>query len=188
MNWPNSYKSIENFNELDNGEFKITPIRYSHREKIMKWRNEQIYHLRQEKKLTLQEQDKYFERIILKQFYEKNPDQLLFSFYRNEEFIAYGGFVHINWSAKSAELSFVMDTNLEKEKFIFIWNSFIKTLEKFIFIFPIINKIFTYSFNLRPKLYEVLKNNNFEFVREDFYTKNNQKIKVKIHEKKWKIG
>lgn len=188
MTWPKTYKSVKDFNVIYNGEFKLTPIRYDHRKKIMKWRNEQIYHLRQEKKLTLKEQNNYFEKIVLSQFYEKTPAQILFSLYKNELFIGYGGFVHINWSSRSAELSFVMDTELEKEKFIFVWNSFIQTLEKFIFNFPIINKIFTYSFNLRPKLYEVLKKNNFEFVKEDFYIKNDQKIKVKIHEKKWKVG
>ena len=33
-------------------EFKITPIREKDKYLIMKWRNEQIYHLRQSKKLT----------------------------------------------------------------------------------------------------------------------------------------
>ena len=185
MTWPESYKSIKDFNVIYNGEFKLTPIRYNHRKKIMKWRNDQIYHLRQEKKLTLQEQNNYFEKIVLNQFYEKNPAQILFSFYKNGTLIGYGGFVHIDWSSSSAELSFVMDTELEKEKFVYVWKSFIEILEKFITNYPIVKKVFTYSFNLRPKLYEVLNKNNFEFVREDLFKKNNQQIHVKIHEKKY---
>jgi cytochrome b involved in lipid metabolism len=37
----------------------------------MKWRNEQMYHLRQSKALTPQEQDYYFENVISKLFIEK---------------------------------------------------------------------------------------------------------------------
>jgi hypothetical protein len=186
MIWPLKYAILNNFEELSYKEFKLTPIRYEHRIKIIKWRNEQIFHLRQEKKLTLKEQDFYFENIVLNQFHEKSPNQILFSFYQNEEFIAYGGFVHIDWINRKAELSFVMDTRLEEKNFIFIWNSYIKTLEKFVKMNPIIITIFTYSFNLRPKLYKVLNKNNFKLVKEELYKKNNKLIKVNIHEKTWK--
>ena len=55
------------------------PIRDVDKFKIMKWRNEQIYHLRQSKKLKSQ-QIKYFNEIINPQFKTKYPDQILFSF------------------------------------------------------------------------------------------------------------
>ncbi|GAK91039.1 putative ribosomal-protein-serine acetyltransferase [Nonlabens ulvanivorans] len=47
---------------------------------IMKWRNEQMYHLRQAEKLTEQSQDSYFKNVVSKLFEQEKPNQLLFSF------------------------------------------------------------------------------------------------------------
>ena len=52
----------------------------------MKWRNEQMYHLRQSKVLTLKDQN-YFKNVISKLFSKKKPNQLLFSFFKNNNFI-----------------------------------------------------------------------------------------------------
>ena len=60
--------------------FSIMPIRDVDKFKIMKWRNEQIYHLRQSKEITKSQQIKYFNEIINPQFKTKYPDQILFSF------------------------------------------------------------------------------------------------------------
>lgn len=37
---------------VTDGEYSLVPIRYEDRWRIMQWRNEQIYHLRQAKPLT----------------------------------------------------------------------------------------------------------------------------------------
>jgi len=42
--------------EITTGEYTIVPIRYEDRLAIMKWRNEQMYHLRQENILTENDQ------------------------------------------------------------------------------------------------------------------------------------
>ena len=86
----------------------------------MKWRNEQIYHLRQSELLTEESQERYFQDIVSKLFNQKEPDQLLFSFLKNDKIIGYGGLVHINWTDRNAEISFIMDTNEEKNIFISI--------------------------------------------------------------------
>ena len=39
-------------------DFSIIPIRYEDRFEIMKWRNEQVYHLRQDEPLTVKDQEK----------------------------------------------------------------------------------------------------------------------------------
>ena len=50
------------------GNYKISPIRNEDRYDIMKWRNEQIYHLRQISELTKTDQDRYFNNIIASLF------------------------------------------------------------------------------------------------------------------------
>ena len=43
---------------MSDGQYKIVPIRYEDRFDIMKWRNEQMYHLRQSKPLTEEDQER----------------------------------------------------------------------------------------------------------------------------------
>ena len=68
MNYP-EYKCL-NRRVFQNQEYKLVPIRFEDRYKIMEWRNDQIYHLRQEKLLTKNDQDKYFKKVILNEFNE----------------------------------------------------------------------------------------------------------------------
>ena len=56
----NTYKVLKN-QEFRSANFKITPIRFSDKFLIMKWRNEQIDILRQEKPLTKKDQLIYFD-------------------------------------------------------------------------------------------------------------------------------
>lgn len=56
MIFPKTYRVL-NTNTFSKGEYSIVPIRYEDRFKIMEWRNEQIYHLRQREPLTKEDQD-----------------------------------------------------------------------------------------------------------------------------------
>jgi polyhydroxyalkanoate synthesis repressor PhaR len=87
---------------------------------------------------------------------QDQPNQLLFSFLENNKCIGYGGLVHINWVNKNAEVSFIMQTEFEKERFEEIWAAFLLLLEEVAFLDLKLVKIFTYAFDLRPKLYPVL--------------------------------
>jgi RimJ/RimL family protein N-acetyltransferase len=143
------------------GEYKIVPIRFEYRYLIMKWRNEQMYHLRQNKTLTTKQQDDYFKEVVAQLFRKKQPEQLLFSYLKNDKCIGYGGLVHINWEEKTAELSFIMQTDLEKNEFDLHWHNFIKMIEKVAFYDLNFNSIFTYAYNLRPHLYPMLEKAGF---------------------------
>lgn len=142
-------------------EFSIIPIREQDKFKIMKWRNEQIYHLRQEKLLTESDQIFYFDNIVSKLFSEENPKQLLFSYMEASCCIGYGGLVHINWNDKNAEISFIMDTSLEKDSFVFNWLIYLSLIEKVAFEELDLHKIFVYAFDLRPQLYHALEQSGF---------------------------
>lgn len=146
------------------GIYSIVPIRYEDRFDIMKWRNEQIYHLRQNEKLTSEDQERYFKNILEPLFSEEKPSQILFSFLENSVCIGYGGLVHINWVDRNAEISFIMNTDLEKDNFQKYWSLFLELIIKVSFEELCFHKIFSYSFDLRPKLYEVL--NKLGFVKE----------------------
>jgi len=155
------YKALNN-QEYSLKEYSIVPIRLEDRMDIMKWRNEQIYHLRQDRPLTKKDQDYYFDNVISNLFSQKQPNQLLFSFLDNDVCIGYGGLVHINWVDKNAEISFIMDTQLEKEAFQKHWINYLQLIERVAFNELSFHKIFTYAFDLRPKLYIALEKVNFK--------------------------
>ena len=180
-----TYKAL-NKQVYSEGIYSIVPIRFEDRLDIMKWRNEQIYHLRQSQLLTIQDQDNYFNTIVNQLFESEKPFQFLFSYLENDVCIGYGGLVHINWIDKIAEISFVMNTKLEKDMFKFHWGTFLQLLENIAFNELNFHKIFTYAFDLRPHLYEVLESNNYlkEAVLNEHCFFNNQFIDVIIHSKK----
>ena len=156
------YKCLS-IQEFNSNEFSLVPIRFKDRFKIMRWRNQQLYHLRQSKKLTKKDQDDYFLNVIRDQFDEQNPDQILFSFLQKDVCIGYGGLVHISWIDKNAEISFVMNSILEKDFFALYWKVFLSLIEKVSFKILNLNKIYIYAFDVRPNLYPVLEINDFRF-------------------------
>jgi RimJ/RimL family protein N-acetyltransferase len=149
-----------NYNCLTNsifqqGSFSIVPLRYEDRLDILKWRNEQIYHLRQNKPLTVEDQENYFKNVVDTLFDQEQPSQILFSYLENDVCIGYGGLVHVNWTDKNAEISFIMNTGLETDNFQKHWNIYLGLIEQVAFKEMNFHKIFTYAFDLRPHLYEV---------------------------------
>lgn len=150
-----------NKQEYTLGEYSIVPLRYEDRYAIMKWRNEQIYHLRQARPLTDEDQQRYFDYVVAKLYDLPKPDQVLFSYLENGICIGYGGLVHINWIDKNAEISFIMDTQLENEHFAEHWSHYLTMLKEVAFQELGLHKIFTYAFDLRPYLYSVLEANGF---------------------------
>lgn len=152
----NSYKAL-NKQSFSNGNYSIFPIRMEDKLDIMKWRNDQIYHLRQNKPLTEDDQVRYFETVVKRLFEEQQPNQLLFSYLEGDKCIGYGGLVHINWIDKNAEISFIMNTELEKEFFQLHWVTFLGLIEQLAFEELGLHKIFIYAFDLRPHLYPTVE-------------------------------
>ncbi|MGF1555123.1 GNAT family N-acetyltransferase [Paucihalobacter sp.] len=146
---------------FSNGQQSLIPIRMKDRHNIRKWRNEQIFHLRQNKILTEAEQDHYFNTVVKALFAEVQPNQILFSYLENNQCIGYGGLVHINWIDKNAEISFIMNTELEKDYFSKHWIVFLELIEQVAFHELKLHKLCTYAFDLRPHLYEIIENAGF---------------------------
>lgn len=187
MKFSNKYKCLTQ-NKYTNGKYKIVPLRYKDRLDIMKWRNQQIYHLRQAEPLFVKDQNYYFDSVIAELFSQVEPNQILFSFLENDICIGYGGLVHINWVDKNAEVSFIMETSLEKEYFDKMWSKFLNLIEQVAFKKLKFHKIYVYAFDLRQHLYTTLENNKFikEAVLKEHCFYENEFIDVVIHSKFYK--
>lgn len=183
------YKCLKS-NIFEKDEFKLVPIRSEDRYHIMQWRNEQIYHLRQDKPLTKEDQDRYFDEVVSALFNQEKPSQLLFSFLKNNKLMGYGGLVHINWLDKNAEISFIMNSKYEKDRFDSIWKKYINLIEEVAFKELGLNKIYTYAFDLRPHIYPIFESCGFE---KEARLRNHKKIDnlyydIVIHSKLKKYG
>ncbi len=143
-------------------EYKLIPIRFEDRFAIMQWRNEQIYHLRQNKPLTIEDQENYFNCVVQNIFNEDRPNQILFSFLKENTCIGYGGLVHINWEDRNAEISFIMKTSLEQQSFDENWRNYLNLIEKVAFNQLSLHKIYTYAFDVRPHLYRALEASDYK--------------------------
>lgn len=144
------------------GDYSIVPLRYEDRFSIMKWRNEQIYHLRQARPLTEDDQQRYFDNVVSKLYDNPKPDQILFSYLEKGVCIGYGGLVHINWIDRNGEISFIMDTQLEAKHFAEHWSNYLTMLKAVAFDDLGLHKIYTYAFDLRPHLYSMLEVNGYK--------------------------
>jgi RimJ/RimL family protein N-acetyltransferase len=179
-----SYKVLDK-QRFSKDEFSIEPIRYEDSMLILKWRNEQMYHLRQSKPLTEEDQEHYFETTVQQLFNEEKPKQLLFSYFEKQVCIGYGGLVHINWIDKHAEISFIMNTELEKEHFSKHWKTFLKLVEQVGFDELNLHKLFTFAYDLRPHLYAPIEEASYtkEATLKNHIFFNNEYKDVVIHSK-----
>ena len=184
MNFKSSYKVLKN-QSFKIGDYSIVPIRYEDRFKIMEWRNEQMYHLRQSSILTQEDQENYFNKVVANLFDQERPDQILFSYLKGGECIGYGGLVHINWIDCNAEISFIMKTELEKDEFEEHWGRYLDLIQIVAFKEIDFHKIFVYAFDLRPHLYKAIELKAFkkEAVLKEHCYFNGQFIDVIIHSK-----
>ena len=89
---------------------------------------------------------------------------LLAEYEENGRCIGYGGLVHINWTDRHAEVSFLMETEREEKEFALHWTQYLELLREVAFSQLKLHKLFTYAFDLRPHLYPVLE--ACGFVRE----------------------
>ncbi len=178
------YKILKR-DKIQFGIYALVPIRQRDKYKIMKWRNEQVYHLRQKEKLTKKDQEEYFSTIIKDLFKIDKPNQLLFSYLKNEECIGYGGLVHIDWINSNAEISFIMDTSREKEEFHFHWSNYLNLLEEIAFKDLKFEKIYTFAYDLRPHLFTTIEKCGYQMegLLKNHYLFENKFYDVKIHSK-----
>lgn len=148
----NYYHCIgENKRFFSNELFILSALQRKDIEPIRLWRNKKIELLRQNKVLSKEEQKKYWNDSILMSFKQDKPKNILMRMARkdNEELIAYGGLVHIDWEKCYSETSFLTKIGIpelspEYEEILLNFFNLIIDLVKFIGINTLYSE--TYSF------------------------------------------
>lgn len=157
-----NYKCLQN-NTFHFNSFSIKPIESSEIEQIRIWRNAQMDVLRQKQSISVEQQINYFGKHIWPLFEETQPTQLLFSFYKEDEFIGYGGLVHISWEDQRAEMSFLLNPNYTKIDALYdeLFSSFISLIKKVVFEELKFHKVFTETYEHRVFHISVLEKNGY---------------------------
>jgi RimJ/RimL family protein N-acetyltransferase len=87
---------------------EVRTIQESDMEWIRVLRNGQTSVLRQKNQITPNQQITYYKNEIAPDFDSYNPKSVLFTFWLKGKIFGYGGFVHIDWNIRSAEISFLI--------------------------------------------------------------------------------
>ena len=180
----NRYKALSQ-QSFELGSLRLVPIRDEDKYLIMEWRNEQMFHLRQNKKLSRADQEHYFQAIVRPLFTQEKPNQILFSLLEEDSCIGYGGLVNLDWNKLEAEISFLMNTDLEFLRFEELWSKFLKMVNLVAFDELGLVRIFTYAYDLRKNLYPPILENKFKLKRiiPNALRAANQAYDVLIHTK-----
>lgn len=149
--------------EFRHENYRLVPIRYEDREPIRAWRNAQLEVLRQAEPLSAEQQDGYFQRVVLPLFEQEKPGQLLFSLLHHGELVAYGGLVHISWSDARAEVSFLVDPTRAADAATYRqdFRVHLRLLGQVAFEGLKFNRLFTETYDIRPAHVALLEEAGF---------------------------
>lgn len=160
----------------DDEGYQLVSIREQDIEPIRLWRNAQTDVLRQVAAISANEQKNYFIRSIRPTFTEKQPKQILFSLLLQHACIGYGGLTNIEWEARRAEVSFLLDTERvqNQETYEKDFTHFLGLIERVAFHELKLHRLFTETFVFRTEHIKVLENKGFLYegtLKEHIYKK-----------------
>lgn len=146
-----------------NSGYSLKALKKEDIEKIRVARNAQIDVLRQKKSISKDEQEAYFKNVIDEEKKKERPHLLLFSLFKNDIWIGYGGLVHIDWDHLRAEVSFLLESNRAEDEMIYK-DDFAAYLE---LLFPIafndlgLKRLHTETFDFRKFQIQLLEEHGF---------------------------
>jgi len=163
---------------LQNKDYELKPIQFEDMEMIRIARNEQIDVLRQTHEISKEEQSSYFHDVITPNLTNPNPEMVLFSLYKKNLWIGYGGLVHIDWKNKHAEVSFLVDSKRAVDKKIYEedFTNFLNLLSNTAFKKLNLHHLFTETYNFRDEHISILEKFGFKqegVLRDHLLIKNN---------------
>ncbi len=151
--------------EYTNGAYRISALRFEDMPAIKNWRNEQIHVLRQNKVLTDEDQARYYEQVVNPTLTMPQPPIMLFSFFCKGTLVGYGGLTNIDWTSRRAEISFLVATDRTLDEILYAsdFRNFLRLMKQVAFRELKLNRLFTETYDIRPKHVAILEAEGFEF-------------------------
>ena len=178
------YNCLKN-SVLNENSFVIKPVSIDDIELIRLWRNQQMDVLRQKKEISNLEQISYFENNITILFNKEKPSQLIFSYFKDNILIGYGGLVNLSWDDKRAEMSFLLNPIYIKNDYVYkqYFSQFITFMKQINFDQLAFRRLFTETYEHRNFHISILVDSGFklEGILRDHVFLNNKYINSLIH-------
>ena len=145
-------------------------------ELLRMWRNQQKNILRQVNNINKKDQKEYFIDFYKNNCLSKSPSNIIFGINNEKKLIGYGGLVNISWKNKRAEVSFLLNTTVakNKKKYEFYFKNFFSFISKISFTKLKLNKIYTETFIFRKNHIKLLGRVGFKkegFLKNHYYKK-----------------
>jgi RimJ/RimL family protein N-acetyltransferase len=170
--------------EYTAGELRITTIESTYIQLIRIWRNQQIAFLRQHQIISPEQQNDYFESWVFPFLESEAPVQVLFNCFYDNQFVGYGGIVHISYEDKIGEISFLLDPQIKSGSlYESIFLRFLKLMDRIAFNEIGLYKLFTETFSSRMEHVPMLEKAGYqrEGVRRSHLLINAEKADIYLH-------
>lgn len=174
----------ENF-FLAKSHYALRLLMHPDMEPIRNWRNSQIDVLRQSSHLTQEEQEIYWQKVVLPSYQKNQPEQFLVAFLELGKLIGYGGITHIDWEKGVGEVSFLLcpDEIGTPENYRMKFGSFLELIKTTAFDKLKLVRLFTETYDIRPDHISELEANGFRLENrlKNAVEINGRKVDVLIH-------
>ncbi|MFM8454135.1 MAG: GNAT family N-acetyltransferase [Gammaproteobacteria bacterium] len=145
------------------GNLWAQAVQEYHIESIRQWRNAQMDILRQSTLITPEEQKNYFQNHIWPDMRSSHPKNILLAYMEDDNFIGYGGLVHIAWEHLRAEVSFLLKPTLVKSKddYSRYFSGFLEIVKQLAFQHIGLERLFTETYAVRTHHISILEATGF---------------------------
>ena len=145
------------------GSYSAEPLTLEDFASIRIWRNAQIDILRQDRPLSEADQQRYYSSQVRDTYGLDQPVMMLFGLKKEGRLIAYGGLVHIDWTAGRAELSFLHENTFAQapESYAEDFSVFISMMKHLTFEITGLNRLTAEVYDIRPEHIKIMEENGF---------------------------
>jgi len=159
---PSTYRCLP-FPRLEDRGFSLRAVQQSDIEPIRQWRNAQIGVLRQAEPISEDAQNAYFAREIWPTLDKAQPRNILLAFSEGYRLIGYGGLVHVAWEHRRAEVSFLLEPEMERDRDAFsaCFATYLGMIKELAFRGLGFHRLVTETFDIRPAVVAALEQAGF---------------------------
>lgn len=145
------------------GDLSLMAVQPEHIEPIRLCRNAQMEVLRQSAPISSDEQVAYYAATIWPDMARPQPRNIIFTYLERDEFVGYGGLVHIAWQHRRAEVSFLLEPQLAgvERTYTRYFSAFLRLIQSVAFQDLKLHRLFTETYATRAHHISVLEASGF---------------------------
>jgi SAM-dependent methyltransferase/RimJ/RimL family protein N-acetyltransferase len=143
--------------------YSYLPLRRSDIQALRRFRNEQMDVLRQSETISPEQQERWFDEVVVPAQRDPRPPMVLASILEDGAFIGYGGLTNISWDSRRAEVSFLVDPARAADEVVYRrdMEAFLRVLTELAFDHLGLNRLFAETYAFRDLTIAILEEAGF---------------------------